>query len=98
MQAHLHKVELQPPLLLDDDLSIECRVRRHLFAERSQLGEVAEERSAVTAPKTERAAVVLQYTTEAVPLRLLPDVRPHKNPLDEPGLPRRKPNRPSRRR
>src|SRR5947208_2599141 len=92
MQAHLHEVELQPPLLLDDDLSIECGVRGHLLAERSQLGKVAKERSAVTAPQTERAAVVLQHTTEAVPLRLVPDVRADRDLLDEQGLLRRERN------
>src|SRR5437868_2616427 len=92
MQPHLHEIELQPPLLLDHDFSIERRVRGHLLAERSQLGEIAEQRSAVSAPKTECAAVVLEYTTEAVPLRLVPNVRADRDLLDEQGLLRRERN------
>ena len=45
-------------------------------AEGTQLGEVAEQRPAVTRPERELVAVVLQHAPEAVPFRLeLPAVR-----------------------
>src|SRR2546423_1853373 len=71
MQAHLHRVELEPAVELDDDLAIERRVRRHEIAQLSKLGEIAKQWPLVAAPERELAAVVLQYSTKAVPLRLV---------------------------
>src|SRR5688572_13006593 len=71
MQAHLHRVEVQATFALDHDLAVERRVRRHQLAERTQLGEVTEERTTVAAPERELASVVLQHTAEAIPFRLV---------------------------
>ena len=40
VQAHLHRVEVETPAELDDDLSVERRVRWEHGAQRPQLGEV----------------------------------------------------------
>src|SRR5512132_2597899 len=86
MEPHLHEIELETSLLLDDDLAVERGVGWQTLAERAELGEVAEERTAVAAPETKRATVVLEHTAEAVPLRLVPDVRPGRERLDEERL------------
>ena len=65
----------------DDDLAVERRLRRELLAQRRQLGEVAQERPRVAAPKGDVAAQVLEHAAEAVPLRLvLPAVPIGKSP------------------
>src|SRR5205814_3991220 len=43
VQAHLHGVELEPAVELDDDLTVERGMRREEIAEFSQLGEVAKQ-------------------------------------------------------
>src|SRR2546425_8748528 len=105
VQAHLHRVEVESPAELDDDLSVERRVRWKQRSQRAELGEIAEERTAVAAPESELAAVVLQNAAEAIPLRLvLPavscgqlfdELRLHRRGPDvgsgPPPLPRRRP-------
>src|SRR2546423_12936689 len=71
MQAHLHRVELEPAVELDDDLAIERRVRRHEIAQLSKLREIAKQWPLVAAPERELAAVVLEHSAKAVPLRLV---------------------------
>src|SRR5438093_1702568 len=89
MEAQLHEIELEPPVLLDDDLAVERGVRRHPLTERTQLREVAKERTAVATPQTERTSVVLEHAAEPIPLRLVPDVRSGRHPFDEQRLLRR---------
>src|SRR5207253_1869170 len=97
MKTELHEIELEPALLLDHDLAVERGVRREPFAERAQLREVAQERAAVAAPEAELAAIVLEHAAEAVPLRLVPDVRPRRDLVDKERLLRRERDvRPSR--
>src|SRR5947208_9989715 len=71
MQAHLHRVEFEPAVELDDDLAIERRVRRHEIAKISELREIAKQRPLVAAPERELAAIVFEHAAKAVPLRLV---------------------------
>src|SRR5438046_9587202 len=71
MQAHLHRVELEPAVELDDDLAIERRVRRHEIAKISELREIAKQRPLVAAPERELAAIVFEHAAKAVRLRLV---------------------------
>src|ERR687887_1760028 len=70
MEAQLHRVEVEHSVAGDHDLAVDGGVGREEVAERSQLGEVAEQRPAVPRPERELVAVVLQDAAEAVPLRL----------------------------
>src|SRR5262245_2454934 len=88
MEPHLELVELEPPLARDDDLPVERRLRRELGADRLELREVAQERSAVARPQPQPAAEILEHAAEPVPLRLvLPLAR--RQLLDGLGLHRR---------
>ena len=91
VQPQLHRVEVESPLLRDDDLTVESGVGRQQLAEGRELGEVAEKRPPVPAPKRELAAVVLEHAAKAVPLRLVLPVA-GRQLLDELGLHRRKRN------
>ena len=71
MQAHLHRVEVEPAFTLDNDLAIEGGVGWQEVSERAQLREVAEERSSIAAPERQLTAVVLEDSAESVPLRLV---------------------------
>src|SRR5207237_5410577 len=92
VQSHLHGVEVEVPLALDDDLAVERRVRRQGLAERPELREVAEQRTLVAAPERELAAVVLEHAAEAVPLRLVLPAVARRELLHELGLHRREGN------
>src|SRR6266508_6338753 len=61
VEAHLHRVEVEPAAALDYDLAVERRVWWQQVAERPELREVAEQRPAVPAPQRELAVVVLQH-------------------------------------
>src|SRR5581483_1912465 len=65
VQAHLHRVEVERPVPSDHDLAVERGVWRHQLADRSQFGEVTEERPAVTRPERDLAAVVLEDASKA---------------------------------
>src|SRR3989442_3009671 len=93
VQAHLHRVEVESPAELDDDLSVERRVRWKQRSQRAELGEIAEERTAVAAPQGELAAVVLQHAAEAIPLRLVLPAVSCGQLFDELCLHRREPGR-----
>src|SRR5262249_15234194 len=71
MQAHLEQVELEPSLVLDDDLAVECGVGRKPLPDFTQLGEVAKQRPTVPAPERELLAVVLEHSAKPVPLGLV---------------------------
>src|SRR2546428_3257358 len=89
MKPQLHESEREAPGQRNDDLAVERGVGRELLAERAQLGEVAQQRTAVAAPKTELASVVLEHPAEAIPLRLVPPVRSDGDVVDEQRLLRR---------
>ena len=79
MEPHLHRVEVEHAVAGDHDLAIQGRVRGHEVTEGSQLGEVAQQRPAVSRPEGELAAVVFEDAPETVPFRLeLPAVRVRK--------------------
>src|SRR5438045_1574366 len=92
MQTQLHEIELEAALLRDDDLAVERGVRRKPLAQRAELWKVAKQRPSVAAPQAELAAIVFEDATEAVPLRLVPDVRSAGNVVDEQRLLRREGN------
>ncbi len=92
VQTILHRVELELAVELDDDLAIERRVRRHEIAELAKLGEVAQQRPLVPTPERELAAVVLQHSAEAVPLRLVLPALSFGKLLDEQRFHRREGN------
>ena len=56
VQPRLHRVEVEDAVALDDDLAVERRERRQELPERSQLGEVAEQRTGVARPQAQLAA------------------------------------------
>ena len=90
VEPHLHRVEVEPPSACDDDLSVERGVGREQVAQRPQLGEVTQQRTTVPAPERELAAVVLEHSTEAVPLRLVLPAVGRRQLRDELRLHRRK--------
>ena len=71
METHLHRVEVEDAVALDDDLAVERRERRQELVERPQLREVAQERPRVARPEAQLAGSVLEQPAEAVPLRLV---------------------------
>src|SRR5206468_11365924 len=71
VEAHLHRVEVESAVPRDHDLAVERGVWRHLLAQRTQLGEVAQQRPLVPRPERELAAVVLEHAAKAIPLRLV---------------------------
>src|SRR3989442_14253559 len=89
MQAHLHRVEVELALTLDHDLAVERGVGWQEVSERPQLREIAEERSSVAAPERQLTAVVLEHSTESVPLRLVLPALARRQRLDEERLHRR---------
>src|SRR2546427_10538186 len=89
MQAHLHRVEVELALTLDHDLAVERGVRWQEVSERTQLREIAEERSSVAAPERQLTAVVLEDSAESVPLRLVLPALARRQRLDEERLHRR---------
>src|SRR2546430_1685003 len=90
MQAHLHRVEVELALTLDHDLAVERGVGWQEVSERTQLREIAEQRSSVAAPERQLTAVVLEHSAESVPLRLVLPALAHRQRLDEERLHRRK--------
>ena len=93
MQAHLHRVEVEDAVALDHDLAVERRERRQELLERSQLGEVAQQRPRVPRPEPELAGAVLEEAAEAVPLRLVLPLVALGQLADELGLHRRERDR-----
>src|SRR2546427_3449041 len=89
MQAHLHRVEVEPSFTLDNDLAIEGGVGGQKVSKRTQLREIAEERSSVAAPERQLTAVVLEDSAESVPLRLVLPALARRQRLDEERLHRR---------
>src|SRR5256885_14251907 len=89
MQAVLHRVELELAVELDDDLSVEGGVRRQKITELAQLREVAKQWPLVSTPERELAAIVLEYSAESIPLRLVLPARALRELLDEERLHRR---------
>src|SRR2546427_5933848 len=89
MQAHLHRVEVELALTLDHDLAVQCGVGWQEVSERTQLREIAEERSSVAAPERQLTAVVLEHSAESVPLRLVLPALARRQRLDEERLHRR---------
>ena len=71
MEPHLHRVEVEDAVALDDDLAVESGEWRKQLLERAQLGEVAQERPRVARPEAKLAGSVLEEAAEAVPLRLV---------------------------
>src|SRR2546430_11494732 len=90
MQAHLHRVEVELALTLDHDLAVERGVGWQEVSERTQLREIAEQRSSVAAPERQLTAVALEHSAESVPLRLVLPALAHRQRLDEERLHRRK--------
>ena len=93
MQPHLHRVEVEDAVALDDDLAVERRERRQELLERSQLREVAQQRPRVARPEPELARAVLEQAAEAVPLRLVLPLVALGQLADELGLHRRERDR-----
>src|SRR3989442_14688655 len=89
MQAHLHRVEVELALTLDHDLAVERGAGWQEVSERPQLREIAEERSSVAAPERQLTAVVLEHSTESVPLRLVLPALARRQRLHEERLHRR---------
>ena len=71
VESHLHGVEVEDSVPGDHDFAVERRVGRKQFAERAQLGEVAQQRPLLARPESELAAVILEDPAEAVPLGLV---------------------------
>jgi len=86
MQTHLHRVEVERAVTRDHDLAVERGFRRQQLAERSELGEVAEERPLVARPQRELAADVLEHSAEPVPLRFVLPAVSLRQLTDELGL------------
>src|SRR5882762_5618060 len=86
MQAHLHRVEVELAITLDHDLAVECGVGWQDVSERTQLREIAEERSSVAAPERQLTPVVLEDSAESVPLRLVLPALARRQRLDEERL------------
>src|SRR5439155_13286485 len=71
VQPELQRVEGELPVLLDDDLSVQGRLRRQARADLLELREVAQQRPRVTAPKPQAPAEVLEHAAKTVPLWLV---------------------------
>src|SRR5260370_6145201 len=70
MEPELHRVEVENAVTRDHDLAVQSGVGRQEVTKGSQLGEIAEQRPAVSRPEGDLATVVLEDTPEAVPFRL----------------------------
>ena len=94
MQAHLHGVEVEDAVALDDDLAVERRASAAgaSRAVRSS-GKVAQQRTCVPRPETELARAVLEEPSEAVPLRLVLPLVAFRQIADELRLHRRERDR-----
>ena len=86
VEPHLKRVEVEPAVPLDHDLTVDSGPGRHAVAERTQLGEVTQQRAGIAAPEAELAVEVLEDAAEPVPLRLVPPAIARRQSVDELGL------------
>ena len=86
VKAHLHGVEVERAVALDDDLAVERRAGRQALPEWLQLGEVAKQRALVPAPETQLAVEVLEHAAKSVPLGLVLPALTGRELADELGL------------
>ena len=65
MEPHLHRIEVEDAVALDDDLAVERRQRREQLLERPQLREVAKQGTCVARPEPQLArSAVLEQAAE----------------------------------
>ena len=75
MLTQLQRVEVETPLVRDDELAVEHDAVRQLFEQRlAQLGEVAQQRLLVARLEIELVAVAEHDAAEPVPLRFVDHV------------------------